>query len=619
MKKVRIAMLLYVAVGLIPLAVLSTYAGPRLEREYRQELRDAEDGALSVARGAEAKAERDLRNLLRVELSREFTEFQHWRAPLNVQSQAPSVVRSPIADRPTDPLIKFYFQLRSDGGPIRYTTPHFPEKGQVELESYQSQAPLSSSFEHTVRTGLKSLGEELQSVLSTQIEKAQVKPIHGEIAAQFLQARSGDKPDKVQLVSNELLVVNANAQEVANQARHAQVEKKQSRKENTEDPWRDLKRPPGVDDLYGDSLVQIYPYCVYSRSGVQPAMVFWRTVRTPSEQVIQGFVVDVEYAQGAWARERFGENFVPGFLAAAEQRSNYPVGTIWNESGGGELWLQLAFPGPRVELPDRTAVSERLMRTRQTYALLGGGYLLLLLAFAFALHRTVSRSEALAQQQGEFVAAVSHELRTPLTAMRLFTELLIGQAKTAGNEKVEQHASRILAEEERLTRLVEMILLAAKIERGSFKVEIAEAPLAEPLNAAVEAALRAHLGREIVNETHDLPAVTLDRAAAQQVFFNLIDNALKYSRDAGKPVRISSETKDGKLTLRVIDQGVGISEQDKPRLFQRFARGAKANEQGAGTGLGLWLTREYARQMGWEVTLESRPEEGTTATVAIPF
>lgn len=617
MKRIRIAMLLYVAVGLIPLAVLSTYAGPQLDKDYRRQIRDDEEAARAMRSAAEARAERDLRNLLRVELSREFTEFQHWRAPLNVQFQAPSVVRSPLADRPADPLVKFYFQLSGDGGPVRYTTPHFPEQGQAELESYQVQAPLSSSFEQTVRTGLKSLGEELPWILSTPIEKARVKPAQGEITTQFLHARSGDKPDKVQLVSNELLVVNANAQEVANKARSAQVEKKQSRKENTEDPWRDLRRPPGVDDLYGDSLVQIYPYCVYTRSGEQPVMVFWRTVRTPSEQVIQGFVVDVEHAQGAWARERYGEDFVQGFLAAAEQRINYPVGTIWNDSGDGELWLQLALPGPKVELPDRTSMSERLARTRQTYALMGVGYLLLVLAFAFALHRTVSRSEALARQQGEFVAAVSHELRTPLTAMRLFTELLIGQAKTAGNEKVEQHASRILAEEERLTRLVEMILLAARIERGSFKVEVTQALLCEPLGAAAEAALRAHAGREIINETQDLPAVRLDRAAAQQVFFNLIDNALKYSRDAAKPVRITSEARDGKLIVRIIDEGAGIADEDKPRLFQRFARGARAGEQGAGTGLGLWLTREYARQMGWEISLESKPGEGTTAVVEI--
>jgi signal transduction histidine kinase len=246
-------------------------------------------------------------------------------------------------------------------------------------------------------------------------------------------------------------------------------------------------------------------------------------------------------------------------------------------------------------------------------------YVALLGLLGFALHRTVSRSEALAQQQGEFVAAVSHELRTPLTAMRLFTELLIGQAKTAKNEKVEQHASRILAEEERLTRLVEMILLAAKIERGSFRVELSNAPLADPLNAAIETAQRAHVGREIILEARDLPSVVQDRAAAQQVFFNLIDNALKYSRESGKPVRITSETKERKHYVRIIDQGAGIDEYDKKRLFERFARGTKANEQGAGTGLGLWLTREYAKQMGWEVTLESKPGDGTTAIVEIPF
>ncbi len=616
MKKVRIAMLLYVAVGLIPLAVLSTYAGPRLKRDLVEELREEQFRSGEQAERNQEAAGRDIRAFLRQELIREFTEFQHWRAPLNVQSQAPSVVRSPLADEPSNPLVSFYFQLRSDGRGIQYSTPHFPEGEQAQLESYQSQAKLPSGFEGVVREGCAKLKNELPLLLEAPVDGQ--APPEGDLLSRFLAVRSGARPAAIQSIANDVLIVNSNAQEVANQARNAQVQKRANKKDSIEDPWANLKRPPGIEDPYGDSLVQVYPYQVYARPGKSPAMIFWRTVRTPAEQILQGFVVDTEYGQNAWAKHHFGENRGRGWLGVDGPIINFPIGGHFVE-GGGETWLWLAFGVSKGAPVDLAAIYKRYDDSRNMYLVLGTGYAFLLALLGLFLHRTVSRSEALAAQQGEFVAAVSHELRTPLTAMRLFTELLIGQAKSAKNAKVEEHASRILAEEERLTRLVEMILLAAKIERGSFKVEIADSPLGETLGAAIDAALRAHAGREVTNEARDLPIVKQDRAAAQQVFFNLIDNALKYSRDAGKPVRVSSETKDGKLILRIIDQGAGIDEYDKKRLFERFARGTKANEQGAGTGLGLWLTREYAKQMGWEVTLESKPGEGTTAIVEIPF
>lgn len=609
-------MLLYVAVGLIPLAVLSTYAGPRLKKDHEAQ---AQAEAAQRALDANARLEyatREVAAMLRREFGREFTEFQHWRAPLNVQSQAPSVVRSPLADKPAHPLIGFYFQVRLQEQELQVTTPHLPEGDQLPLEQYQSQAMLPQSFEQSVREGCAALKSELPAILAAPVDGS--APPQGDIVQRFLAVRSGAKPSTVQVVSNDVLIVNSNAQEVANQARSAQVEKRQSRKDNSEDPWSRLRRPAGIDDPYGDSLVQVFPWQMYTRGGTDPRVLFWRTVRTPAEQLMQGFTIDAPYARRTWAPELLGPDLVPGWIRDAASPMNGRVDEAAIEQGAARL-LALAFSSPKPVLVDSAKMHAQYARARDMLLTVGGGYALLLAMLGLFLYRAVSRSEALAQQQGEFVAAVSHELRTPLTAMRLFTELLIGQAKSAKNEKVEQHASRILAEEERLTRLVEMILLAAKIERGSFKVEIAEAPLGDALNAAVEAALRAHPGREIIVEARDLPVVKLDRAAAQQVFFNLIDNALKYSRDAGKPVRITSETRDGRLSVRIIDQGAGISEQDKPRLFQRFARGAKAGEQGAGTGLGLWLTREYARQMGWEVSLESKPGEGTTATVTLPL
>lgn len=627
MKKVRIAMLLYVAVGLIPLAVLSRVGSKHAQREYVEQVNQAAQSSLNQTLELNFRANATLNELFATEFSREYTEYQHWRAPLNIQAQGPSVVRSNLAGPPRNRLIKFYFQVRSDGQTLAYNSPHQAEDQSEQLESYQRAEPLSEEFKKVIRDSREAVLTELPYVVSARFDDTGMddrKPVAEDLlVSSFLSLKSGKQPSSVQVVSNEVLIVNSNSQDVANRARSEQIHKKANKAGREEDPWAGLKRPPGVDDPYGDSIVQVYPFCFYQRVDDRRRMIFWRTVRTPAEHIMQGFEIDLDYVKSTWLIEQFGTRAMPGsiFLGNwARMRSNQPVNWFQQYNTPTTPFGFATLLGHAYVMGSATAgFRERFERTRNTYLVVGIGYALIIAVVGLFLYRTVSRSEALAQQQGEFVAAVSHELRTPLTAMRLFTELLIGQAKTAKNEKVEQHASRILAEEERLTRLVEMILLAAKIERGSFKVEIAEAPLGETLGAAIEAALRAHAGRELINEARDLPVVKQDRAAAQQVFFNLIDNALKYSRDAGKTVSISSETKDGKLIVRIIDQGAGISDADKPRLFQRFARGTKANEQGAGTGLGLWLTREYARQMGWGVSLESKPGAGTTASVEIPL
>ena len=626
MKKVRIAMLLYVAVGLIPLAALSRLsviqAKQELASEESAQLRSEMNTAQNLTESADAEFER----LLTREFSREFTEYQHWRAPLNIQARGPSVVRSSLAGKPLDPLIKFYFQVSCDGSTFRFNTPHLPDDQAEPLESYQSAAPLPDEFIKIVHASRDSILKELPYLVSAMPDSATtLKPTDdANLVAEFLSLRSARQPASAQVVSNDVLIVNSNSQEVANKARNEQIQKKQSRSGKEEDPWSGLKRPPGLDDAYGDSIVQIYPFCSYRRMDDQRRMIFWRTVKTPSEQIMQGFELDLDYIQTTWLGLRFGTRARPGPMFEPN-----PPGLRFNASLQEGGWsradfsrqagvVSLGLGGPRALYPNMTAAEDRLSRIRANYLWVGTAYSVLIAVLGIFLYRTVSRSESLAQQQGEFVAAVSHELRTPLTAMRLFTELLIGQAKATNNEKVEQHASRILAEEERLTRLVEMILLSARIERGSFKLELVLAPLSDPLHAAVEMAQRAHAGREIVVEIKDLPSVRLDRAAAQQVFFNLIDNALKYSRENNKPVRISSETQAGAIQLRIADEGVGIADNDMASLFQRFYRGQKASEHGAGTGLGLWLTQEYARQMGWTVTLKSKPGAGTQATVTIP-
>jgi hypothetical protein len=135
MKKVRIAMLLYVAVGLIPLAVLSRVGSEQAQREFDDQFSQMTQSELNQSRKLNFEANTALHQLFNLEFSREYTEYQHWRAPLNIQAQGPSVVRSSLAGPPRSPLIKFYFQVRSDGQTLDYNTPHVADDQREQLES----------------------------------------------------------------------------------------------------------------------------------------------------------------------------------------------------------------------------------------------------------------------------------------------------------------------------------------------------------------------------------------------------------------------------------------------------------------------------------------------------
>jgi signal transduction histidine kinase len=632
MKRVRLALILYVLAGLAPLGVLGWYAGVTLEREESAAVREANrEAEAAIARIRERYAAR-MRELVAHETSREFIEYQHWYYPSTSKASAPSVVRSPLAPSPADPLVRMYFQVvSSEERALAFMTPHemVPVDNSNDIKHDALRQP--AWFDEILKERRKTIMLELRQMLlaapfTTSAQGQSVPQQQRDYAtvqanpASFLMFRSGEQPSARYSVLNEFLVVNCNAQVVAERAYEQQQNRTgKSKKENTRDyGWSDLVKPKDLGDPTGESEVQVYPFCAYYRAGATPMLLLWRTVRTPAQYIMQGFELNLDYARGAYLDDQLrGQASLA--RGEAESGKNIPAALNVASADFGERIAPLFESRPLAPRVDVAAIGREFDLTRRNYGMVALGYVALLLMLGFFIHRAVSRSDALVRQQGEFVAAVSHELRTPLTAMRLFTELLIGQARAGRNEKVEQHASRILAEEERLTRLVEMILLSARIERGSFKVEMVTAPLADPLNAALEMSRRAHSERQLIADLPDLPAVRLDRTASQQVFFNLIDNALKYSREGGKPVYVRAEVGKERVVVRVSDEGVGISDADKARLFERFYRGQKASEYGAGTGLGLWLCREYARQMGWEIRLESELGKGTTAVIEVPL
>lgn len=229
---------------------------------------------------------------------------------------------------------------------------------------------------------------------------------------------------------------------------------------------------------------------------------------------------------------------------------------------------------------------------------------------------TVAELRELDRLKSDFAAAASHELRTPLTTIRGYAEMLKERASSL-DPATRDAVDAIVRQTAHLQRLVGNLLREAQLEHGD--PEMTPEPtsvvgvLDEVRNAFPGAADRIDLRIE-----RDLPSLGLDSVALHEIVANLVDNALKYSTP-GAPVVVDARIVDGSLTIRVTDEGTGISPGDLPRIFDRFTQLDQSSTRAhGGVGLGLHLVRELTRRFGGDVAVDSVVDRGTTFTVTIP-
>ena len=233
--------------------------------------------------------------------------------------------------------------------------------------------------------------------------------------------------------------------------------------------------------------------------------------------------------------------------------------------------------------------------------------------------RDISEVRALEQLKSDFVATVSHELRTPLTSIYGFAETLLREDASFGEEDRASFVRYIASEAERLNRLVESLLSAARLETGAVGLQLAPVDV-----AAVARDVASWAGGR--SEQHKLALVLppggaladADADRVRQVLINLIDNAIKYSPDGGT-VTVRVRKRRRVVELRVSDEGIGISERDQRNLFQKFFRVDAAMSRGIrGIGLGLYLVRGFVTAMGGRIWVESEQGKGSTFVVELP-
>ena len=229
--------------------------------------------------------------------------------------------------------------------------------------------------------------------------------------------------------------------------------------------------------------------------------------------------------------------------------------------------------------------------------------------------------------KGDFLATISHELRTPLNSILGFSDVL-GSIDSL-NDKQKRYVENIRTSGQVLLEMINDILDLAKLESGKADVRLSDVKIATLVGAQCDMARplteRKNIDLDIV-VADDLPPMWQDPAKIQQILNNLLSNAIKFTPEGGRIVVEASRCDAGELLLRVVDTGVGIAEEDRVAVFEKFRQGNTVLPDGnamtreySGTGLGLSIVKELCKLLGGRISLESQLGQGSTFTVRLPW
>jgi signal transduction histidine kinase len=333
------------------------------------------------------------------------------------------------------------------------------------------------------------------------------------------------------------------------------------------------------------------------------------------------------YVRHALIREYFEKTHQDAGIVfrVADADGNVVYETAPTPDGNFEMsWLMESpsFEGLTLSLRYRDRSIEQEVRRWELGTLALIGFIdLMLAAGLYLVFNNVRREMNLSRQKSDFVANVSHELKTPLALVRLYAETLeLGRVPT--EEKKHQYYRVILQESQRLTQLINNILDFSRIEAGRKEYRFARTDVAAVVHEVVDA-YRFHIEQQgftlDVQVADDLPPVEADKEAISQALLNLMNNAVKYSRE-DKSIRLQVRGDGDRVLVSVADQGIGVAKGEQGKIFEKFYRAEDSLvHETKGSGLGLPLVRHIMDAHGGKVEVESTPGRGSTFTLVLPI
>jgi signal transduction histidine kinase len=236
---------------------------------------------------------------------------------------------------------------------------------------------------------------------------------------------------------------------------------------------------------------------------------------------------------------------------------------------------------------------------------------------ALIVIRDITEQAKLNEMKSDFINRASHELRTPLTSSILMTELI---QEGGTPEEVEEYWRTLKSELNRQKILIDRLLIAGRLESGMMKLDRAPMDILPVIEESLMAVKAIANKRKVVLDYHPSEAplhVLGDKSGLQQVFINLINNAVKFSRENGKVGIFVTQVEDH-ICVRIRDNGVGIPSEAIPYLFERFYRAKNVTiAEIPGSGIGLYIVKSIVEELGGKIEVESQLNEGTTFIVRL--
>jgi len=356
-------------------------------------------------------------------------------------------------------------------------------------------------------------------------------------------------------------------------------------------------------------------------------ILFW--LRPPEAPgMIFGCLVNVDALTDLW-RDALPDNAAPDYVIALLNDKARPVvtqppgekGRDWGRPFvASEIGEALPHWEAALYLMRPQQLQESARGVRRTLLLLIAAALAAIAFGGWAVFADARRQLALAQKKTDFVSNVSHELKTPLTSIRMFAEMM--QSGNATEEKRPQYLRIIVAEAERLTRLINNVLDFARLERKQKRYDFHPLDLHEVVARTWEGH-ELHLREQgFTTRWHAAPPPYLvrgDEDALAQIFVNLLSNAEKYSTER-KEVEIHSYLTENSVHVSVLDRGSGVPPGEEAKIFEAFYRAHDSLASGIqGSGLGLTLAQRLAKEHGGEITYQAREGGGSNVTLRLPL
>jgi len=609
----------------------------------------------AVAEQIRQDVKRKLDEFMQTEQNRPYTDYQYYYVPENAapdQQQMP-VLRSPLGGRLEHGLAYGNFQIEPDGNII---TPNDGLEQRQDIadsdnELYARALLNRQNIENNLLPALS--GTTHGSLKMNLYNESEVSPRAQAKTPEQIQLAQGEKSNlsrrqrgknypieslqskdqKTRVIQQRRSILEQNVASNVTALSQQPIKKEavQAQPPTTvaiqDEQMADLYegQAPPMDKSQTETVqVRIEPFVPVVVPGEQAeqsvfgGQVFLlRHVQIENNHFLQGFQLNEkklieEIDKSAPRFMRKGMSFELSTRENAHDNGDVAYAAILN-FGFGDLVLNLKEIDPEW-------IKKQINHLQYWYFSIISVVLLAITLGLASLWRNARAQIMLAQKKDDFISAVSHELRTPLTSIRMYSEML-EKNWVKSQDKVAEYYRSMRQESERLSRLIENVLDFSRIQRGQKKYTFNAGDINKCVADVVEMMkpYAAQGGFSIKTEFGQLEQSVFDSDAVTQIVVNLLDNAIKYARNADDKTITTRTASDGQFILiDVEDHGPGVPHRQRKKIFEEFYRsGAEATRETTGTGLGLALVTKFAEAHNGFVEIINAKPTGAIFRVAL--